>query len=91
MEINNPRQLAREAIKASPAALWSENERFVANLRQRFNAASHCSSSNSSTETKCFNREQLQRIHLEYRSCYCAEFTDALLIAQYQSYQLRLV
>jgi len=36
MEINNPRQLARRSNQSlNSAALWSENERFVANLRQR--------------------------------------------------------
>jgi len=69
MEINNPRQLAREAIKASiPAALWSENERFVANLRQRL--MQHPIATHpviQALRQSAFNREQLQRIHLEYR------------------------
>ena len=87
---DHPRQLAIAAIKASvPAALWSNNERFVSDLRQRLRehpVASHraISALNQST----FNRSQLQRIHLEYRHAIVQSFTDALLMAQYQTRQV---
>lgn len=88
--VNNPRQIARETIKDSvPAKLWLRNERFVMDLRQHLRQhpiAFHPII--PALRQSAFNREQLQRIHLEYRYAIVQSFTDALLIAQYLSHQL---
>lgn len=90
MEMGNPRQKARLAMKDSvPASLWSENENFINNLRSTLNhhpVATHPII--AALNQGAFNREQMKRIHLEYRHAIVQIFTDALLIAQYQTCQL---
>lgn len=90
MEMNNPRQKARLAMKESvPASLWSENESFITNLRSSLKhhpVATH--SIIAALNQGAFNGEQMKRIHLEYRHAIVQIFTDALLIAQYQTCQL---
>ncbi|NJL20716.1 MAG: hypothetical protein HC895_07745 [Leptolyngbyaceae cyanobacterium SM1_3_5] len=77
-------------MKASvPATLWADNERFVADLRQRLQqhpVASHPAI--SALNQSSFNRAQIQQIHLEYRHAIVQSFTDALLMAQYQTRQI---
>ena len=90
MEMDNSRQLARMAMKASVSAcLWSENESFTADLRDRLKhhpVATH--SAIAALNQGTFNRQQMKRIHLDYRHAIVQIFTDALLIAQYQSRML---
>lgn len=90
METNNPRQIAKLAIEASvPNYLWSENERFIADLRSRLKhhlVATHPAI--TTLNQGGFNREQMKRIHLDYRHAIVQIFTDALLIAQQQTRQL---
>ncbi|MBW4572989.1 MAG: hypothetical protein KME31_34990 [Tolypothrix carrinoi HA7290-LM1] len=90
MEMDNPRQKARLAMKESvPASLWLENENFVANLRSSLKhhpVATHPVI--AALNRGAFNREQMKRIHLEYRHAIVQIFTDALLMAQYQTHQL---
>ncbi len=89
MEMDNPRQLAKKAIKASvPAALWSENESFVAELRTTVNK--HPVAKHPAIEAlnqAAFSKEGIKRIHLDYRHAIVQSFTDALLIAQYLSHK----
>lgn len=88
--LDKPRQLAIAAIQASvPATVWSENASFVAQLRHRL--SQHPIAAHAAIARLCqsrFNREQLQQIHLEYRHAIVQSFTDALLMAQYQTRQL---
>lgn len=90
MEMNNPRQKARLAMKDSvPTSLWSDNENFITNLRSSLKyhpVATHPII--ATLNQGAFNREQMKRIHLEYRHAIVQIFTDALLIAQYQTHQL---
>lgn len=88
--MDNPRQKARLAIKKSvSASLWSENESFIANLRsslKHHRVTTHPVI--SALNRGAFNQEQMKRIHLEYRHAIVQIFTDALLMAQYQTHQL---
>lgn len=89
-EMDNPRQLAKKAIRASvPASLWLENESFVTSLRESLKhhqMATHPAI--QMLNRASFNQKEIQRIHLDYRYAIVQVFTDALLIAQYLSYQL---
>ncbi|MEB3355685.1 MAG: hypothetical protein VKK04_03000 [Synechococcales bacterium] len=88
--IDNPRQIARDAIQASISEdLWLQNARFIQGLKHK--VQQHPVSSHPAIQALNqgrFNREQLRHIHLEYRHAIVQVFTDALLIAQYQSRQL---
>jgi hypothetical protein len=90
IELNNPRQLAKDAIKASvPATLWLENQKFVNELRRSLKihpVATHPAI--AALNQSLFDKEQLKRIHLDYRHGVVQVFTDALLMAQYQTRQL---
>lgn len=88
--LDDPRQLARVAIQKSiPEDLWLKNEQFIANLKQQIHQhpiAGHPAI--QALNQGRFNSEQLKRIHLEYRYAIVQIFTDALLVAQYQSRQV---
>jgi hypothetical protein len=90
MGMDNPRQTARLAMKESvPAYLWSENEKFIVNLRSSLThhpVATHPVI--AALNQGAFNQEQMKRIHLEYRHAIVQIFTDALLMAQCQTRQL---
>lgn len=90
LNFNNPRQQAKEAIRASiPSDLWLANSDFVAQLSQKVKnhqVATHTAIELLKRET--FNREQMVAIHLDYRQAIVQIFTDALLMAQYQTCQL---
>lgn len=90
MELDNPRQIAREAIKASvPALLWSQNKNFVASLRKSLQHHSFVSHPVINALNKgVFGKKEMKRVHLEFRYAGVQPFTDALLMAQYLSYQL---
>ena len=90
LDFNNPRQKAKEAIRASiPSDLWLANSDFVAQLSQK--VKNHQVATHPAIELLnrgTFNREQMVAIHLDYRHAIVQIFTDALLIAQYQTCQL---
>jgi len=90
MELDNPRQLAKKALKASvPATLWSENEKFITKLRASLKTHSVATHPAIEALNKgCFSKEQIKLIHLDYRHAIVQIFTDALLMAQYQSRQV---
>ncbi|MGB7086134.1 MAG: hypothetical protein WBD47_11320 [Phormidesmis sp.] len=85
-----PRQLARTAIQESVSEKrWLQNQQFITRLKQRLQqhpVARHPAI--QALNQGRFNPEQLKRIHLEYRYAIVQIFTDALLVAQYQSRQL---
>ncbi|MGF1536075.1 MAG: hypothetical protein ACFB4J_06265 [Elainellaceae cyanobacterium] len=88
--LDNPRQIARDAIQASISAdLWQQNGAFIADLKRR--VKQHPVSSHPAIDALNqgrFDRDQLKQVHLEYRHAIVQIFTDALLVAQYQSRQL---
>lgn len=88
--LDDPRQLVRDAIqKSMPEDLWLQNKQFIMNLKQRIQQhpiAGHPAI--QALNQGRFNPEQLKRIHLEYRHAIVQIFTDALLVAQYQSRQV---
>jgi hypothetical protein len=90
MKLNRSRQVAREAIKASvPESLWLENESFLIQLREHLKA--HSLTRHPVIEAlnqSSFDREAIKYIHLDYRHAIVQSFTDALLMAQFQSRQL---
>ncbi|MEN2979449.1 hypothetical protein P7L78_12530 [Tistrella bauzanensis] len=89
-DLNNPRQQAIAAMKASLTAdQWAENARFVAELRQEISA--HPVSRHPAIDILnrgVLDHADMRRIHLEYRHAIVQIFTDALLAAQMQSRQL---
>lgn len=90
MELDNPRKLAKEAIRTSlPSALWEQNHQFVTELQEIIN--SHRLIQHPAGQALAhgrFSRENLARLHLEYRHAGVKIFTDALLIAQFQTRQV---
>lgn len=88
--LDDPRQLARVAIQRSmPEDLWLQNKQFMMNLKQRLQQhpiATHPAI--QALNQGRFNPGQLQHIHLEYRYAIVQTFTDALLVAQFQSRQV---
>lgn len=90
MSLNNPRQSARDLLELtiSPKR-WDQNRQFVSRLRghiERHSLAQH--SAVQSLEASSFNLDTIRRIHLEYRFAIVQVFTDALLMAQFQTRQL---
>ena len=83
-------QIARDSMRHSiPDALWSKNQEFVARLQDmisRHPISVHPAISALNQAT--FEKAATCRIHLEYRHAIVQEFTDALLMAQYQCRQL---
>ncbi|MDC4045470.1 hypothetical protein [Acinetobacter baumannii] len=89
-DFNNPRKKALAGMKQSISAeLWDKNLNFLNQLRAKI--AKHPVSHHPAIETLNngeINKENLKRIHLEYRHAIVQTFTDALLMAQYQTKQL---
>ncbi|MCU4552463.1 iron-containing redox enzyme family protein [Acinetobacter nosocomialis] len=87
---NNPRKKALAGMKQSISTeLWDKNLNFLTQLRAKI--AQHPVSHHPAIETLNngeINKENLKRIHLEYRHAIVQTFTDALLMAQYQTKQL---
>lgn len=87
---NNPRKKALAGMKQSISAeLWDKNLNFLTQLRAKI--AQHPVSHHPAIETLNngeISKENLKRIHLEYRHAIVQTFTDALLMAQYQTKQL---
>ena len=90
LDFNNPRQQAKKAIRASISSdLWLANSDFVAQLSQK--VKNHQVATHPAIELLnrgTFNQEQMVTIHLDYRHAIVQIFTDALLMAQYQTCQL---
>ncbi|HKJ87933.1 MAG TPA: hypothetical protein VKA48_05445 [Gammaproteobacteria bacterium] len=84
MELDNPRQQAKDAIRASvPPTLWEQNRVFAEELKETIN--NHRLIGHPAGRALAdgqFTKEDLARIHLEYRHAGVKIFTDALLIAQ---------
>jgi hypothetical protein len=87
---NNPRKKALTGMKQSISTeLWDKNLNFLTQLRAKI--AKHPVSHHPAIEALNngdVNKEYLKRIHLEYRHAIVQTFTDALLMAQYQTKQL---
>jgi hypothetical protein len=90
LNIEDPRSEALEAMAASlPASTWNENAEFVGSLKDKIKA--HSFGNNKIIEALSsgkFSLEQVKKIHLEYRHAIVQIFTDALLMAQFQTRQL---
>ncbi|EDX87490.1 hypothetical protein S7335_5200 [Synechococcus sp. PCC 7335] len=90
MQLNNPRQSARELLKESvPNERWEQNGEFLDRLRERI--GQHPVSKHPAIKalrSSTFDLEAIQQIHLEYRHAIVQIFTDALLMAQVQTKQL---
>lgn len=89
-EIDRPREIAIGKLKKSISKeLWDINEKFIEHLKARIK--NHSLAQNpiiQQLNNGSFNLEALKNIHLEYRHAIVQVFTDALLMAQYQSRQL---
>ncbi|SAI47278.1 Uncharacterised protein [Bordetella ansorpii] len=90
LDLNMPRQQALAAMRASVSPdLWEENAQFVAALREQ--VRTHPISNHRALElltSGAFSKDQMIRIHLEYRHAIVQIFTDALLAAQLEARQL---
>ncbi len=87
---DDPRKNAIEALQASVSPLvWVSNKQFVASLKA--DIKQHALATNpmiSIFNQGLLNIEAIKTIHLEYRQAIVQIFTDALLMAQYQTRQL---
>lgn len=90
MLLNNPRQSARELLELTvPSEKWEQNKQFVSRLRDRIERhpiVQHPAI--QSLEKSYFDLDTIRQIHLEYRFAIVQVFTDALLMAQFQTKQL---
>lgn len=90
LNFDSPRKKAIEALKdGTPQEIWNSNKQFVDSLRGKVKL--HPLSQNPIIKQlySCsFNADHLREIHLEYRHAIVQIFTDALLMAQFQSRQL---
>jgi hypothetical protein len=87
---DNPRKNAIDALKASVSqVVWVSNKQFVDSLKTEIKQ--HALASNPMINV--FNQgllslDAIKTIHLEYRHAIVQVFTDALLMAQFQTRQL---
>jgi len=90
MQMNNPRQTAKEMIKESvPTEVWLKNQAYVSELQKTI--ARHPVTRHPAIEALnngVFDKKTMKKIHLEYRHAIVQIFTDALLMAQHQSRQV---
>lgn len=90
LQMNDPRQSAKELLRNSvPSEEWLRNEDFITSLREGIRChpiSSH--SAMNALKKSAFGLQALQQIHLDYRHAIVQVFTDALLMAQFQSRQL---
>ncbi len=88
--LNDPRANAIHALKNSVSAeLWQSNSQFVASLKAKIKQ--HALGNNpilAALNQGAFDLAKIKAIHLEYRHAIVQLFTDALLMAQFQSRQL---
>lgn len=87
---DNPRQKAIDGMKNSISAeLWNKNLNFLHTLRAEI--SNHPVSKHPAIQLLndgLIDKETLKHIHLEYRHAIVQVFTDALLMAQFQTKQL---
>ncbi|WP_335953659.1 hypothetical protein [Acinetobacter higginsii] len=87
---NNPRSNAIEGMKKSiPIEAWERNMAFLSQLRK--DISSHPVSKHPAIKILndgVIDKVSLEKIHLEYRHAIVQIFTDALLMAQFQTRQL---
>lgn len=87
---NDPRKNALDGMKSSISAeVWEKNIAFLNKLRA--DISSHPVSRHPAIQMLndgVIDKESLQKIHLEYRHAIVQVFTDALLMAQFQTRQL---
>ncbi|HAV5934355.1 iron-containing redox enzyme family protein [Acinetobacter baumannii] len=89
-DFDNPRQKALLGMKNSiPTEQWEENLKFLKQLRARIAELPVCKHPAIEVLNNGFlDKFTLTRIHLEYRHAIVQIFTDALLMAQFQTKQL---
>lgn len=89
-QFDSPRERAINALKESVAPdVWASNHDFVTSLRRQIKQ--HALVSNpilDALNKGAFHFEAIKKIHLEYRYAIVQIFTDALLMAQFQTRQL---
>ena len=89
-DFDNPRQKAIDGMKNSISEdLWSKNVQFLKTLREEI--SQHPVSQHPAIQLLndgSIDKETLKHIHLEYRHAIVQVFTDALLMAQFQTKQL---
>lgn len=87
---NNPRKNAIEGMKKSiPPEVWEKNIAFLDQLRK--DISEHPVSKHPAIQILndgVIDKVSLEKIHLEYRHAIVQVFTDALLMAQFQTKQL---
>jgi hypothetical protein len=90
MLLNNPRQSARDLLKNSISTeKWEQKKQLVNRLRDRI--GQHPIAKHPiirALEESSFDKEAIRQIHLEYRHAIVQVFTDALLMAQFQTRQI---
>ncbi len=90
LNIEDPRGQALKAMELSlPKKYWNDNVEFVNSLKEQ--VKSHSLGNNkiiTALSSGKFTLEQVKKIHLEYRHAIVQVFTDALLMAQFQTKQL---
>ncbi|MDC4670665.1 iron-containing redox enzyme family protein [Acinetobacter baumannii] len=89
-DFDNPRQKALLGMKNSiPTEQWEENLKFLKQLRARIAELPVCNHPAIEVlNNGLLDKFTLTRIHLEYRHAIVQIFTDALLMAQFQTKQL---
>ncbi len=89
-DFDNPRQKALLGMKNSiPTEQWEENLKFLKQLRARIAELPVCKHPAIEVlNNGLHDKFTLTRIHLEYRHAIVQIFTDALLMAQFQTKQL---
>ena len=89
-DFDNPRQKAIDGMKNSISeTLWNKNLNFLKELRAEI--SNHPVSKHPAIQLLndgLIDKETLKHIHLEYRHAIVQVFTDALLMAQFQTKQL---
>ncbi|WP_151809259.1 hypothetical protein [Acinetobacter soli] len=90
ISLDDPRKNALLSMKDSiPLSTWEKNTSFLKSLRDQI--TNHRVSTHPAIEilkSGQLNTDQLKIIHLEYRHAIVQVFTDALLMAQFQTKQL---
>ncbi|CAI3134059.1 iron-containing redox enzyme family protein [Acinetobacter baumannii] len=89
-DFDSPRQKALLGMKNSiPVKQWEENLQFLKQLRSAISKLPVCKHpAIEILNNGVLDKNTLTRIHLEYRHAIVQIFTDALLIAQFQTKQL---
>lgn len=90
MKLNNPRQIAREAlIESIGREQWDKNKSLVDKIK--YQISQHPIFNHPIIPLLAegaYDKNKMANIHLEYRKAIVQVFTDALLMAQYQARQI---